>query len=152
MKYVRESNVKAPKKGQSIEISFWYLMTGIVMIASVFSVVAVIIAVSFTNGQLKNYATKDDLNAYAKKDDLNAYTKNDNFDSSCDAWAKDKVVQYADSVQLQSTGTEQTGFLCNLQDGNAQFVNCGDIQDANDTINFTIFKETKGCLPPSDDS
>jgi hypothetical protein len=140
------SNVKAPKKGQFTEISFWYLITGIVMIALVFSIVAVIVAVSFTNGLLKSQ-----LKNYATKDDLDNYTKNDNFDSSCDAWAEDsdKVVKYTDSVQLQSIGTGQTGFLCNQQSGNAQFVNCGDLE-TNNTVNFQIFKDTTGCSPPSD--
>ena len=140
------SKVKAPKKGQSTDISFWYLIAGIVMIALVFSIAAVIIAVSFTNGQLKSQ-----LKNYATKDDLDDYTKNDNFDSSCDTWAdgSDKVVKYTDSVQLQSFGTTgQTGFLCNQQSGNAQFVDCSAIPEPNDTVNFKIFKDTTGCPPP----
>ena len=122
-----------------------------------FSIGAFIVAFYYTNVQLEDYATKKDLdsyakkdmlNNYAKKDDLDQYTKNDDFDGNCDRWAdgSDKVVKYADSVQLQSVGTEgQTGFLTNQQSGNAQFMDCGPGVEPGDTMNFKVFKNTTGC-------
>ena len=141
------SKVKTPKKGQSNEISFWYLIAGILMVVLVFSTAAVIISVSFAYGelknQLKNYVTKDDFDS-----SLDSYTKKDDFDNSCDTWAdgSDKVVKYADNVQFQAFGTEQSGFLINQQNGNAQFVDCeqGPIEPG-DTLNFKVFKNTTGC-------
>ena len=131
---------KAPKKEQSKDISIWWILIVLVIIALVFSIVAVVIALHYTNVQLEDYAKKDMLNNYAKKDD---------FDGNCDRWAdgSDKVVKYADSVQLQSsisTG-KQTGFLTNQQSGNAQFMDCGPGVEPGDTMNFKVFKNTTGC-------
>ena len=93
---------KAPKKEQSKDISIWWILIVMVIIALVFSIVAVVIALHYTNVQLEDYAKKDMFNNYAKKDDLDQYTKNDEFDGKWDDRAKDsdKVAKYGDSVQL----------------------------------------------------
>lgn len=141
---------KAPKNEQSKQISIWWILIVLVIIALVFSIVAVVIALYYTNVQLKDYAQKDMFNNYATKNDLDSYVKSADFNDQCDAWAKDsdKVAKYGDSVQLQSTGTAgQTGFLTNLQSGNAQFTDCKALppSEDGDTLNFLLYKDLSGC-------
>lgn len=134
------SNVKTLKKGQSTDISIWWIIIALVITSLVFSIGAVIIAFYFTNVQLKDYATKNDLDSYVKGAD---------FYHQSDAWANesDIVVKYGDSVQFQSTGTAQTGFLTNQQSGNAQFMDCNTLpaEEDGDTMNFLVYKKESGC-------
>ena len=83
-KDVREFQHQSAKKEQSKDISIWWILIVLVIIALVFSIVAVVIALHYTNVQLQDYAQKDMFNNYAKKDDLDQYTKNEDFDSQWD--------------------------------------------------------------------
>ena len=130
---------KAPKKEQSKDISIWWIIIALVITSLVFSIGAVIIAFYFTNVQLKDYA---------KKDDLDQYTKNDDFDGNCDRWLaqSDKVVQYSQSLQIQSKGNNTSGFVTNAGDdgGYAMINHCGK-EAPGQTLNFKLFKDTTGC-------
>ena len=138
---------KAPKKEQSKDISIWWIIIALVITSLVFSIGAVIIAFYFTNVQLKDYAQKDMFDNYATKNDVDSYVKGADFNDQCDAWANNSnIAKYGDSVQLQSTGTDQTGFLTNQQSGNAQFVDCNmSPPEQGDTLNFMLYKEQSGC-------
>ena len=142
------SNMKAPKKENSKNISIWWIILALVIIALVFSIVAVVIALHYTNVQLEDYAQKDMFNNYAKKDDLDQYTKNDEFDGNCDKWLaqSDKVVQYSQSLQIQSKGNNTSGFVTNAGDdgGYAMINKCGK-EAPGQTLNFKLFKDTTGC-------
>ena len=129
------SNMKAPKKENSKNISIWWIILGLVIIALVFSIVAVVIALHYTNVQLQDYAQKDMFNNYAKKDDLDQYTKNDDFDGNCDRWADttsklSNYVEYGAEIHITSKKTSEGGGG-NLSDRrpDAEFVgNSGDYE------------------------
>jgi hypothetical protein len=124
-------NVKAPKKEQSKQIFFWYFITGIVIIiALVFSVIAVLIAVSFTNSQLKDYAKKYDL--YATKDDLDTTT------AALEDLSNqvENKISYDDTILIKSNKDGAGGYLTDINDGYGRFQDKLNPDPAEDETNL----------------
>ena len=127
------SNMKAPKKENSKNISIWWIILALVIIALVFSIVAVVIALHYTNVQLEDYAQKDMFNNYAKKDDLDQYTKNDEFDGKWDdragtTSALSDYVQYDAEIHITSK-KDDSGGGGNLSDRRPDAVFVGNSGD-----------------------
>ena len=128
------SNMKAPKKGQSKAISIWWIFVVLVIIALVFSIAAVIIAVILTAGNLKNYAQTDMLNSYVKTDELDDYVTKDQLNDTLNTWEAQvlpKYVPYDAEVHVQSKQTSSGGGgnLSDQRDAGAEFqTNSGDYE------------------------
>ena len=66
--------------------------------------------------------------------------------SSLKDTVENKCVYYNDDIQLQSTGTDQDGFLTNDEDGSAMFKRCHD-EVQGETLSFKVYRNLKGCAP-----